>query len=478
MSLFIIALRQASVPANVQRAAWALACQEGDEDTREVLVRRDDAPADLVEVYRNLTEATLRVAFLTRRMSTEELTAEVKREKRAGVLAAVVGEVDAEGLTAVEKVFLLKPTRVLAEALVKRSNGLTGLKIIEALDPKVDTASSVAQGSFEDGLRRVLTVSPDLTSQAVVVLASVCSSRVLLELTTTSAERVVLLGRLLASAQQAPTGRWRDYQAKGYERRNTLRALDAEIRSSSEGEDLAALVAATLASGTWSSEEAATLAVLRSQALSGETLDLTTSAGLLHAARTATDPDVLGTVLAKAVTGGKEEVLGCVALNAATRRDDVLKALDALRSGSLTKLLSVRDTCALLERWNDDELRDATLLAARRPHDVGLDHYQDARVAALRLLGACAANRSGVTNVRMVMALAAEADLSDEVVLGLVSMHDLGASGLGTKLMERWLRRVDAVLGDDDRLWESMASLAEGFVGTPEELLSTVTLLG
>lgn len=164
------------LPAQVHRAAYALATRAGDQPLLTLLVARPDAPADLFESYRSLSDIPLRVAFLTRPGHDPEfLRSEISSEKRAGVLKALVAPgTSAEVTASIAAVFLERPTRALAEALVHVSSELSipaRMKVVEVLGSRYGSLTQTNAQALKATVRSLASSSPLVASQAALLVS-------------------------------------------------------------------------------------------------------------------------------------------------------------------------------------------------------------------------------------------------------------------------------------------------------------------
>lgn len=146
-------LSRTPIDQDFQRRVYDLATSTKDQPLLLNLVRRSDAPEDLLETYRTDKRVEVRTAYLTRPdLSPDHVAAELASEKRAGVLVALVkgGQASEGVLELVEATFMAKPTKSLAEAFAACSHSTISL-------PTARTVLAVLMSSMGRSTRPVFT---------------------------------------------------------------------------------------------------------------------------------------------------------------------------------------------------------------------------------------------------------------------------------------------------------------------------------
>lgn len=169
-----------TLPSEVINGYWGTAKAWKDEAILSDLIRRDDLPAPLIEEAKKFTSIALRASYLLRSTINEsefyELTS---NENRAGVLAAVVDELDIKKFSAFNQILLAslikKPTRRLAEAVITSETANKELYLQALLSVTGDAGTS----DFERSLnQRVSAIAQDEELYARLLKESDNSTRI------------------------------------------------------------------------------------------------------------------------------------------------------------------------------------------------------------------------------------------------------------------------------------------------------------
>lgn len=110
--------RAPALPPQVLRTAWGIAAKTGDRTLQLALAAREDAPADMVAEIAETDDPLVAGIYAARRTKAPGVAV---RDLRASSLAKALqtGEVRPEVIAAAREVILTKPTRTLADALLR-----------------------------------------------------------------------------------------------------------------------------------------------------------------------------------------------------------------------------------------------------------------------------------------------------------------------------------------------------------------------